>query len=400
MNPNEKRISFIISSVYYTIIILIVILFIKYLLSPLLPFIIAFLLVSISRKLIIRLEDSSHSKRFSSLVFTVLSALILSFALYAITFGLLRELNTLSKNISDTTIKDFADSITDKITGIFKGIANSSPLFSAITNKISDTLGNLDTTLSTLSASVLPSVISYIMKFISFFPSAVIFICFMFISMFYISCDYERICRFLIMQLPEKMLDTFDETKNVISSTAKELFKSYFLLTFITFLQLLIGFLIIGIDYSLLLAAIISIIDLLPILGTGTVLLPWAAVCFLLGDTVTAVGLIVLYAVITVFRQIIQPKVIGSGAGLSPLVSLISIFAGLKFMGFMGIIIFPIITATVIKLNQKGFIKLYKNFPEKSSDAITQTKQKFINFKRTDRHISKFQGSDSHDENN
>ena len=202
------------------------------------------------------------------------------------------------------------------------------------------------------------------------------------------------------MQLPEKVLDTFDVTKNVIFSTAKELFKSYFLLTFITFLQLLIGFLIIGIDYSLLLAAIISIVDLLPILGTGTVLEPWAAICFILGDTVTAIGLIVLYAVITLFRQVAQPKIIGAGAGLSPLLSLISIFAGLKFMGFLGIIIFPIITTTVIKLNQKGFIRLYKNFPEKNSEALTKTKLKFINFKRSDRYNLKSRGHDSHDKGN
>lgn len=398
VSGSEKRIGFIINSVYYTIIILIVILFIKYLLGPLLPFIIAFIIVSISRKLIIRLEDSSHSKRFASLIFTVFSALILSFALYAITFGLLRELNALTKSISDTAIKELTDSITEKISGIFKGFAQSSPILGAVTKKIPEAIGNLDTTLSTLSASVLPSAISYVMKFVSFFPSAVIFICFVFISMFYISCDYEKICRFLIMQLPERVLDTFDETKTVIFSTAKELFKSYFLLTFITFLQLLIGFLIIGIDYSLLLAAIISIIDLLPILGTGTVLLPWSAICFLLDNTVTAVGLIVLYAVITIFRQVVQPRIIGAGAGLSPLVSLISIFAGLKFMGFAGIIVFPIITTTLIKLNQRGFIKFYNGFPEKNSDALTQTRLKFINFKRNDKHISKSQGSDSHDE--
>lgn len=396
---NEKRIAFIVNTVYYAIIILLVYIFIKYLLGPLLPFIAAFIIVAMSRKLILRIEDSCHSKKFASLAFTVLLVLILSLILYGITFGLLKELNSLTTSISDTSVTDFFEKLWDKADVFFSSIA-STPLLSVVAEKAYDAFGNLDKILSAISTSALPSVISYIMKFISFFPSAVIFICFMFISIFYFSCDYEKICRFLIMQLPEKVLDTFDETKNVIFSTAKELFKSYFLLTFITFLQLLIGFLIIGIDYSLLLAAIISIVDLLPILGTGTVLVPWAAICFILGDTVTAIGLIVLYAVITLFRQVAQPKIIGAGAGLSPLLSLISIFAGLKFMGFLGIIIFPIITTTVIKLNQKGFIRLYKNFPEKNSEALTKTKLKFINFKRSDRYNLKSRGHDSHDKGN
>ena len=383
MNKYEKRVSFIITTFYYAIIILLVLLFIKYLLGPLLPFIVSFAIVALSRRFILRLEDSCRSKKFASLCFTFLLVFTISLILYGILFGLLKELGNLTNSFSEEALSAFFDTLTEKINIILRKISRF-PLMKTFTERVSLSSDIFDKALSALSETILPSIVSKLMGFISFFPSAVIFICFMFISVFYFSCDYEKICRFLMMQLPEKFLDTFDETKNVFLSTAKELFKSYFLLTFITFLQLLIGFSIIGTGYSLLLASVICIIDLLPILGTGTVLIPWALICFIINDTSSSIGLIVLYAVITLFRQLAQPRIIGEGAGLHPLVSLISIFVGLKLSGFIGIIIFPIITATIIKLNEKGFIRLFKNTPSKSDDSINKTRTKFLNFKKND----------------
>ncbi len=399
MISGERKAKFIIDTVYYAIIIILSALFIKYLLSPLLPFIAAFIIAAVSRKLILGIEDYCHSKRFSSLLFTILLVLILSLSLYGIAHGLFRELTKLAGSISDESVTKLFGTISEKLEQFLDGFSDF-PFWGRITKSISGAFGSLDKAISAFGSSALPSVVGFLMRFISFFPTAVIFLCFTFIAVFYISADYEKICSFLMMQLPEKTLDTFDETKNVIFSTAKELFKSYFLLTFITFLQLLVGFLIIRIDYALILAAVISIIDLLPILGTGTVLVPWAAVCFIINDYTTAAGLTVLYVVITIFRQIAQPRIIGAGAGLHPLVSLISIFAGLKLMGISGVIVFPIITATVIKLNKKGFIRLYRDYPEKSCEAVKKTRTKFLNFKRNDSHRTKPQGSDIYDNDN
>ena len=91
------------------------------------------------------------------------------------------------------------------------------------------------------------------------------------------------------------------------------------------------------------------------------------------------------YTVISVFRQIAEPKIVGANIGLSPLLSLISIFVGLKLMGFWGLIIFPIILITTIRLNEKGLIKIYRNFPENHNDKIQKTKLKFLNFKKNDK---------------
>lgn len=383
MSGREKRIDFIINSLYISIIVLIVFLFIRYLLGPLLPFITAFITVSFSRKAILKLQSISKSRRFSSMLFTIVMVLLLTLVIYALFAGIIGELINLSDNLSSENTKQIIQSLRNRISLFFDRFSKYS-FFSDFSGIISSFFAGFDKIASQLISTSLPSLISYLLKFISFFPAAVIFLCLMFISMFYISCDYERICDFLMLQLSDKVRITFDETKSIITTTAKDLFKSYFLLTFITFLQLLTGFLIMGIDYSLLSAGIICFVDLLPILGTGTILIPWSALCFVLGNYQTAVGLLVLYGSITLFRQIAEPRIVGANTGLSPLLSLVSIFLGLRLMGFAGIVVFPIIIITVTSLNKRGYIKLYKNFPEKSEDKILKTKIKFLNFKRHD----------------
>ena len=398
MNRNEKQIAFIIKSVYCFIIILLVYFFIKYLLGPLSPFLSAFIIVAASRKIISSIERVSHSKKYASVLFTASLIIILSLLLYAISFGFFKELSKLSESLSEDRISHYLDMISLKVSS-FKDSFPPLGIFSKFFDYAVKGIENLDEYIIKYLSDTIPSILSFSVKFLSIFPTAVIFLGFMFIAIFYISHDYDKICSFILLQLPEKTLETIDETKNVIISTARELFKSYFLLTLITFFQLLAGFLILGIDYSLLLASLICFVDLLPILGTGSVLIPWAVFCFFTDNVSTAAGLIVLYAVITVFRNIAEPKIVGNNIGLHPLLSLISIFLGIKLIGFSGIIIFPILTITVISLNRKGFIKLYKNFPENSTDKILKTRKKFLDFKRSENIHSSSSGGDLHDKN-
>ena len=384
MDKRQKRINFIISFGYYAIIILIVFFGIKYLLGPLLPFITAFLIVSMSGKIFSAIDGRVHSKKCTAIIFTVSFIFVVSLIIFLVFYGIFNELSRLISVLSPEKVQKLYDGISGFFTSSLSRLS-SGKLFSGISLLLSKVFENSKDSFSSVVSEFLPKLLSLVMKFLSFFPGAVIFTGIVFISMFYIGCDYDRISNFLIMQLPDSFKDTFDEAKSVFTQTAKELFKSYFLLTIITFFQLFIGFAIIGIDYALLLAGIICIVDLLPILGTGTVLIPWSAICFMLKNYRFAIGLIILYAVITLFRQIAEPRIVGANIGLSPLLSLISIFVGLKTMGFAGIIVFPIITMTIIRLNEKGFIRLYKNFPKKQCDDIRKTKLKFLNFKRHDK---------------
>ena len=104
--------------------------------------------------------------------------------------------------------------------------------------------------------------------------------------------------------------------------------------------------------YALLLGLLIAIIDILPVLGTGTVLIPWGIAELLFENTALGIGLLVLYAVITVIRNFAEPKIVGRQMGINPLFTLLSMFIGIKLLGFAGVIIFP--TALIVTVKYYG----------------------------------------------
>ncbi|MBQ9151486.1 MAG: AI-2E family transporter, partial [Clostridia bacterium] len=119
------------------------------------------------------------------------------------------------------------------------------------------------------------------------------------------------------------------------------------LLGLLTFCLSFIGLALLRVPYAFILALLLAVVDLLPLLGTGIILIPWALVCLLLGQVKLGIGLLVLYAVATLVRQILEPKLIGDGLGLHPLVSLLSMYAGLRLFGVWGMILAPLVAAGV-----------------------------------------------------
>jgi sporulation integral membrane protein YtvI len=123
----------------------------------------------------------------------------------------------------------------------------------------------------------------------------------------------------------------------------------------VTFCILAVGFLLLRISHPLLWAAATCLVDILPILGTGTVLIPWSLVCFLQNDSLRAVGLLAIYTVISLLRSVLEPRLIGKQLGLDPLITLLAIYAGYRLWGLPGMLLAPIlaVTATQIFLQRK-----------------------------------------------
>ena len=124
----------------------------------------------------------------------------------------------------------------------------------------------------------------------------------------------------------------------------------------LTFFEVLIGLLILKKDYAFLISLGIAAVDLLPLLGAGSVLLPWAIVSFIMRDTQTAMGLLILYGIIVVVRQIAEPRIVGSSIGISPIASLFSMYVGLKLFGLIGMILGPAAAFVISELvgNESG----------------------------------------------
>lgn len=119
--------------------------------------------------------------------------------------------------------------------------------------------------------------------------------------------------------------------------------KSYLIILLITFAELLLGFVILRVEYALLIALITAIVDFLPVVGTGIIIVPWSAFCILTGDIKRGVGLIILWMIMYLVRQIIEPKIIGDVMGIHPLLSLFAVYLGYVSLGVLGMILFPII---------------------------------------------------------
>ena len=149
--------------------------------------------------------------------------------------------------------------------------------------------------------------------------------------------------------------------------TIKILFKyirSYALILSITFAELMIGFgimhFITGLQNIFLLALLIAVFDILPIVGTGTILIPWAIISLIIGDYASAICLLVIYAVITVVRQFIEPKIVGQQVGLHPVATLLAMIVGSRLFGGLGLLGVPIALAIIKDLNDHGKIHVFK----------------------------------------
>ena len=155
-------------------------------------------------------------------------------------------------------------------------------------------------------------------------------------------------------------LDRARGVKANLLSTLGKWFRAQAILLGVTFCELLAGFLLMGQRYALLLAAVTALVDALPVFGTGTVLLPWAAACLLLGQAPRAVALAALYAVISAVRSFLEPKVMAAQAGLPPLAALAAMYAGFRAFGVAGMILLPVALLFVKQLHDQGYVGLWK----------------------------------------
>lgn len=142
-----------------------------------------------------------------------------------------------------------------------------------------------------------------------------------------------------------------DNFRRILKDTKKGIegyFKAQIILMIMTFIIFSIGFVIIDAPYSLLIAFIIAILDILPVIGSGVIMIPWTVISLISGNSDLALGLAIVYVVATLIRQIIEPKIMGDKIGVRPLYTFIATIVGMMVFGPIGVILGPLI-AVVIK---------------------------------------------------
>ncbi|NLL17579.1 MAG: sporulation integral membrane protein YtvI [Clostridia bacterium] len=174
-------------------------------------------------------------------------------------------------------------------------------------------------------------------------PNGILILFFAIISCYFFSKDKDRISQTMYQLLPGPAASFLHNMGNQTGNAVLGYLRAQLILMLITMGQTLIALYLLKVDYALLITVVIGFLDLLPVLGPGFVLVPWIVVAFFLGQTKLAFALLVLYGIISIVRQLVQPKVVGDSIGIHPLETLISLYIGLKVLGVLGLILGPIL---------------------------------------------------------
>lgn len=173
------------------------------------------------------------------------------------------------------------------------------------------------------------------------------------ISGYMISAKLPKIRKWLLRRIPKEKLRTLFAAVKQIRTTLASWLTAQCKLASVTFVILVLGFILLRIPYALFWALGICLVDAFPVLGTGTVLLPWSLVQFLQGDNARAIGFLGIYVTVTLTRSMLEPKFLGRHLGLDPLVTLIALYAGYQLWGIGGMVLAPLLAVTAIQLVPK-----------------------------------------------
>ncbi len=376
MNPKvAKRRDFLIDLVYVMAIIGLVYVFFKYCFSIAAPFLLSFFFAVILQRPLGWLDKKTKNKMHSfwSIVLVLLCVAIILGPVISIIATLFREIGNfisfLGEQLND--LPTFLVTLQNEILKAIKFLPDS--IYTSVSENITQFFGNLinDFDVSKLGINMssitsgLSNGISGVYSVVKNIPSILISVVIGVIAWILFTKDYKKVVKFIKLQLPDKHKNLLSETKKIFSSTILKMCRAYGLIMFITFCENFLGLTILNLigvmknSYVFVIAICIAVFDILPVAGSGGILIPWSLIALVSGNVGQCVGLLILYAVITVIRQYIEPKIVGDSLGVNPLVTLAGLYFGLKLFGFMGMFIVPICVMTLKAFNDAGRIHLY-----------------------------------------
>ncbi len=319
----------------------------RYLLPIVLPFILAFLLSLAAEPLVRVLQGRLRLPRAAASGIGVVIALLVTMLLVISLCALLiRQLGNLSGVLPDLsqTAREGMHALELFLLDLAQRTPNTvSPI---LTQSVEGVFSDSSQVLDRISAWLL----SLASGIVSRIPDSALGFGTWILASFMVSAKLPRIRRWVRGRIP----DTWREQYLPAVSRLKKNLGGWLLaqakLTGVTFLVLSAGFLILRIHHGPLWAGLICLVDALPVLGTGTVMIPWSLICFLQGDQIRAVGLLCTYAVSALLRSVLEPKLIGRQLGLDPLVTLLSMYAGYRLWGILGMLLSPLLAVTLTQL--------------------------------------------------
>ena len=332
----QKKRDFLTNLAYWTVVSAAVYLGFEYLLPISVPFIFGILIACLT-------VNISNRCRCSHRLFRIGIALLI--------YGLIALVVTLLVTKGVTTISD----IIKWLPRVYE--KKVLPLATLIYNWCTNTIQMLDPTLVNALEMLLESVLSALKNLISFLsssavtlvssiatgvPNLILSLLAMIFSTVFVVGDYEQIYSFAGKIIPPSVKKFLVNIRIYLTDTLFVVIRSYTLIMLLTFTELSILFSLFGIESALLKAGVIALLDILPILGTGGIMIPWGIISLVLGYTKLGIQLLLIYVIVTVIRNYVEPKIVGTQLGLHPIITLVSMFIGLRLFGFWGLFGLPV----------------------------------------------------------
>ena len=334
--PKERWAKLLVLSAYILLAVLAVFLFMGRLFTLFMPFVFAFFVGWMLRSPTEKLHRCFGIPR-KIVGFILVSVVIffIGFVVFLLANQLISEAQRLFEKLSESSGKILSDAAKlldragEKFPFIYEHLDRD-----VINGSLTEVLKNIISSLSGSLAQLLTA-------FVTGLPDIGLFFVVFVIASFYFAMDLDAILSLLGALIPKRAKQSLKKTAARLKSTGIGYIKAYSVILLITFAQLFVGFLILKVNYATTLALVIALLDMLPVIGTGTLLIPWGIGAVITGRVGLGIGILVLFGIITVVREVIEPKIIGSTIGMHPLLTLVAMYSGYKLLGIWGILIFP-----------------------------------------------------------
>jgi len=374
MTEIEKRKRLLINAAYVALIVGVFYLFVKYAMWDVFPFLIAaFIAIALQKPIRLLTKKTKLKKPLASGLCVAALMIVAGGLIFLIGIRLYAEIKSLFSFLVEKS-KDVPAMLDNTKTALLNAATHfPKSLADALTKQVNDLFARLDKGLDggklfgTDISSWISKPLSGIWSTAKMIPSAFVGVIITIVASFFVAFDYDRITSFIKRQFKPEKRAALSASKNIMLSTLGKMARAYLTLMLITFCEMLLGLNIlswIGVydgGYIVAIALITALVDILPVFGSGTILLPWAVFSFIVGETGLGIGLLVIYACIWVIRQVIEPKIVASNIGLPPTLTLLCIFLGYQIFGILGLFLLPISLIFFKILNDEGLLKLWKN---------------------------------------
>ena len=408
MNIVEKRRATLINFAYFALLAALYYFFMNFALDIVAPFVAAFLIALVLQRPIRFLSQKSRAPKKFVAVVTVLVILcavmgIVAFVGYKLVaefkgFGqfVIYKLNNLPQTLGsvrdwllgviDILPQKAETALAESINGFFADLIKSTA-----ENGIAG-LGGEMTLPENFSLSMLATPLGGILSTAKRIPFIMAAVLISIIACFIVTTDYDNIVSMIKRNVSEKQEQAIVRTKRLFSDVIGKMVKSYVTIIFITFCEMAIGLNVLSLfnvykgGYIVAISIITALLDILPVFGTGTVLIPWAIYSFIMGDIPFAISLIALYVLISVLRQIIEPHLVAMNVGIHPILTLTGMYVGIQLFGVIGMFALPITLVLIKTLNSEGIIHLWGRDVGKKSEeeGIKPENGRFVNNNKKD----------------